>query len=152
MIVSNKWIDYKRFWCLRHNQISRQIPSARWANTTMGDKNTQKSTVVSWSLTYTRQKFNRSPANFNIFFKIRNYPENPKFPKKYNYIRGDLSIFHFDRPIYSVSIAIQNGNPNFVKSHSNHTILRNGNGNLSFLRNKISLLNCKLFFSVQGNN
>ena len=38
-----------------------------------------------------------------------------------------------------------------VKSHLIIQFLGN-NGNLSFLRNKISLLDCKIFFSAQDNS
>ena len=60
---------------------------------------------------------NRSPGNLNILAKISNIQKIPIFQRKVYYIRRDLSIFHFDRPIYSVSIAITKGYQNFVKSH-----------------------------------
>ena len=60
---------------------------------------------------------NRSPGNFNILVKISNIQKIPIFQRKVYYIRADFSNFHFDRPIYSVSIAIKNGYPNCVKSH-----------------------------------
>ena len=61
---------------------------------------------------------NRSPENFNILAKIRNIQKIPIFQRQVYYTRGVLSNFHFDRSIYSVSIAIKRWLPWFCKNHT----------------------------------
>ena len=61
----------------------------------------------SWSNFTLSKSSNRSPGNFSILAKISNIQKITLFRRKVYYIRSDLSNFHFDRAVYSLSIAIK---------------------------------------------
>ena len=97
---------------------------------------------------------NRSPGNFNVLAKINNI-QKIYFSQRHVFLLQMIrQIFILINQFTQFPSREKDGYPNSVKSHliRQYLGLKTGknNENLSFRKKK--LLNCKIFFSVKGNN